>query len=340
MRRLILAGLLLTASAALLVARAPLVLRSVGGVPAHLAGMFEEPLGFQKTPAGDYLVFDRRAHAVFRLDAARTKADKVVDIGPERGRLIGPTAFDSGPDGMFVVADAPTGVERLQFFNLRGERLGGFDLPGRAAPRVVIGTLVLSGVSSLQFTGRSLLINQPETGGLVTEYGLAGTPVRTIGTLRPTGQEADRDVHLALNVGLPLVHPDGGLLFVFLTGEPRFRRYDRSGVLLYERLAQGAELDAVARTLPTRWPRRTIDGESLPLVPPVVRAAAVDPLGRLWISYVTPVTYVFDSDGELVAKVRFEAAGSLAPTSLSFAGRSRLLVTPGLYEFDTSTISP
>jgi hypothetical protein len=321
-------------------ARAPLVLRSVGGVPAHVAGMFEEPLALQEVPSGGYLVFDRRAHAVYRIDAARQRAEKVVDIGPETGKVIGPTAFDSGPDGIFVVADAPTGVERLQFFNLRGQRVGGFDLPGRAAPRVILGTLVMSGVGSLQFTGRSVLINQPETGGLITEYGLGGTPVRTIGQLRATGQEADRDVHLALNVGLPLVNPQGGFYFVFLTGEPRFRSYERSGTLRFERLAQGVELDALTRSMPTRWPRRTIDGTTLPLVPPVVRAAGVDPLGRLWVSYIAPVTYVFDADGDLAAKVQFQAAGPLSPTSFSFPDRSRLLVTPGLYEFDVSAIGP
>jgi hypothetical protein len=327
-----LAALLLLGVAAVL-ARAPDVLTPVRAIPAHIAGQFEEPIGFQQDASGDYFVFDRRAHAVYRIDAARTAATRVIDIGPEPGRLLGPTAFDVAPNGIIAVADAPQQGERVQFFNAKGEPIGGFSLPGRAAPRVVIGTLVLSGAGSLQFTGRSVLMNQPETGGLVTEYGLAGTAVRTFGALRPTGHEQDRDVHLALNVGMPVVNPRGGYYFVFQTGEPRFRKYSRDGTLLFERALQGSEVDALMETMPTMWPRREIGGHQLPVVPPVVRTAAADPRGRLWVSLVTPVTYVFDEDGDLVRRVQFKATGTISPASLFFASATRLLVSPGLYEF-------
>ena len=309
-------------------------LTAVDGIPAHIAGQFEEPITFQRVADGDYLVFDRRAHSVYRIDERRTAARKIVDIGPESGRLLGPTAFDSQSDGRFVVADAPNMVERIQVFGADGVKTGGFRLPGRASARVTLGSLALSGVTSLQFTGRSILINQPETGALITEYGLSGTPLRTFGTLRPTRQEHDRDVHLALNVGLPLVHPAGGYYFVFLTGEPRFRRYGSDGTLLLDRLAQGSEADALLGSMPTVWPRRSIGGETLPLVPPVLLAAAVDGAGRLWLSLVSSVTYVFDADGDRVRVVKLRAAGDVSPSSLFFSG-SRLLVAPGLHEFDT-----
>jgi hypothetical protein len=333
MRRSWCAPALLAIAAVGVLAREPDVLTSVRGIPAHLAGQFEEPIGFQQEASGDYLVFDRRAHAVYRIDASRTTATRVIDIGPEPGRVLGPTAFDVAPNGIIAVADAPQQAERIQFFNTRGERIGGFSLPGRAAPRVVIGTLVLSGVGSLQFTGRSVLMNQPEAGGLITEYGLAGTALRTIGALRPTGHEDDRDVHLALNVGLPVVNPQGGFYFVFQAGEPRLRKYSSDGGLLFERTLQGKEIDGLMQAMPTTWPRRDVGGRQLPVVPPVVRAAAADPEGRLWISLVTPVTYVFDADGDLVRRVQFKAAGIVSPASLFFASRSRLLISPGLYEF-------
>jgi hypothetical protein len=334
MRRSWCAFALLALAAAVVLGREPDVLTSVRGIPAHIAGQFEEPIGFQQDASGDYFVFDRRAHAVYRIDASRTTATRVIDIGPEPGRVLGPTAFDVAPNGIIAVADAPQQEERIQFFNTKGERIGGFSLPGRAAPRVVIGTLVLSGAGSLQFTGRSVLMNQPETGGLVTEYGLAGTAVRTIGALRATGHEGDRDVHLALNIGLPVVNPRGGLYFVFQTGEPRFRKYAGDGTLLFERALQGREIDTLMETMPTTWPRREIGGRQLPLVPPVVRTAAADPQGRLWVSLVTPVTYVFDADGDFVRRVQFKGAGIVSPASLFFASPSRLLVSPGLYEFD------
>ena len=298
-----------------------------------MAGVFEEPVAFQCASDGTHYVFDRRAHTVYRLPPDLSEATPIVKIGFEDGRLLGPSAFDLGNDDWFVVADAPQGRERVQLFDRHGVRIAGFTLPGRAAPRVSIGAMVLNGVGSLAFTGRSVLINQPETGGLVTEYGMSGTPLRTFGTLRATGFERDRAVHLAMNVGIPLLHPQGGYWFVFVAGSPLIRRYTAAGTLLFERILQGRELDPVLASLPTTWPRRTFHGEEVPLVPPVVRAAAARPNGELWVSCVIPHTYVIDPDGDQSRSVQFRAAGIIAPNSLSFASGSRLLVTPGPSEF-------
>ena len=48
---------------------------------------------------------------------------------------------------------------------------------------------------------------------------------------------------------------------------------------------------------------------------------------------MTPFTYVYDRNGEKTRTVRFEAAGSVAPTSMFFTRRGRLLVMPGCHEF-------
>jgi hypothetical protein len=311
------------------------VLKSTGGLPAHIAGLFAEPINFQQARDGAHYVFDRRAHTVYRIDESLSTATKIVQIGQEEGRIIEPTAFDLDPAGMFVVADAPKNVERVQLFGPDGTRVGGFTLPGRAAPRITLGSVVLNGLGSLQFTGRSILMNQPESGALFMEFGLSGTPVRSIGLLRATGHEADRDVHLALNVGMPLAHPKGGFYFVFQSGIPIFRRYDAQGKLLYERHVEGPELDGLLAAMPSSWPRRGGPGEGreLPLILPTVRTAAVDPGGDLWIALAVPYTYVYDSDGDKKRTVQFSAAGVVSPTSLFFAANGRLLVTPGCYEF-------
>lgn len=317
-------------------ASAPADLHAIGAVPAHIVGLFEEPLGAQVLADERTLVFDRRAHAVFVIDAARTNAVKIVQIGQEAGRVIQPSAFDADPGGTFVVADAPNRRERIQVFDGEGKRVSGFTLPGRASARVTLGNLVLSGVGSLQYTGKTVLINEPETGGLVTEYSLSGYALRTIGRLRPTGHDDDRALHLALNAGLPLTAPDGGLYFVFLTGEPRFRRYDAKGQLTYERLVQGRDVDDLVASLPTVWPRRQVEDEELPLVTPTVRTAGVDRRGGLWIVLATGVTHRFDADGDRLATYRLRATGPLQPTSLHFTRSGRLLVTPGLFEFPVS----
>jgi hypothetical protein len=311
------------------------VLKSTGGLPAHIAGQFAEPIGFQQARDGRHYVFDRRAHTVYRIDESLARAERIVQIGQEAGRIIEPTAFDLDPEGMFVVADAPNNVERVQIFGPDGTRLGGFTLPGRAAPRITLGSVVLNGLGSLQFTGRSILMNQPESGALFMEFGLSGTPLRTLGLLRPTGNEQDRDVHLALNVGMPLAHPKGGFYFVFQAGIPIFRRYDAKGKLLYERHVEGPELDGLLAAMPSSWPRRGGPGEGreLPLILPTVRTAAVDRDGNLWIALAVPYTYVYDSDGEKIRTVQFSAAGIVSPTSLFFTAGGRVLVTPGCYEF-------
>ena len=319
--------------AATVSARAPEVLRSVGAVPAHIAGRFREAAGFQQSASGQYFVFDRRSHVVFGVDAEQSSAWEIVHIGGEEGRIIDPTAFAVEPNGTFVVADAPTGRERIQIFTPAGFRIGGFLLPGRLKARVVLDSSVLNGIGSLQYTGTSILMSQPETGALVAEYDLNGGVHRTFGRLRATGHEDDRELHLALNSGIPLVDPTGGFYFVFQTGEPVFRKYDAAGTLVFERRVQGREIDDLVANLPTKWPTRKTDDGEVPLVRPTVRTAAVDRDGSLWIALVVAYTYVFDRDGDKTRTVQFRGAGVLSPTSLFFGANDRVLVTPGLYAF-------
>jgi hypothetical protein len=307
------------------------ILKAINSLAPHVVGLFRDPIGFKQTANGDYYVFDRRAHTVYAVNQAGTTATKLVQIGAEDGRLIEPSAFDVAFNGSFAVADAPNGRERVQIFDAGGVRTGGFLLPGRGASRVVLGTLSLSGVATLTFNGKLMLMSHPETGWLFTEYTLTGVPIRSIGQLRKTGQEADRDLHLALNAGMPIADPKGGFYFVFMAGQPMFRKYDASGELVYERVMQGREVDPVVAAIPDRWPRRT-SGE-LPLVTPAVRTAAVDQSGRLWVSFVQPYTYVFDGNGEKIRTIQFRGAGIVSPSSLWFTAEGRLLVTPGCYEF-------
>ena len=201
-----------------------------------------------------------------------------MQVGQESGRIIQPVAFAVSSDDRFVVADAPVGRERVQRFGAEGTRLGGFVLPGHIEARVQYGGLVLNGVASINYEGESILVNQPERGAVITGYTLEGVPQRNIGLLRATGYEADPDLHRALNTGLPLVNPQGGYYFVFQTGEPRFRKYDARGTLLFERAIQGSELDAWLASQPTTWPSRR-GARELPVVPPIVRTATVDHAG-------------------------------------------------------------
>jgi hypothetical protein len=311
----------------------PTILPSIDAVPAHIAGRFRDATGFQQSASGQYFVFDRRSHVVFGIDAEKSSAWEIVHIGAEAGRLIDPTAFAVAPDGTFAVADAPQNHERIQVFTPAGFRTAGFTLPERQTPRVVFENYVMNGIGSLQFTGHSVYLSQPERGSLATEYALDGSTRRTIGRLRATGHESDRPLHLALNNGIPLPDADGGLWFVFQTGEPVIQKYDRDGRLQFERRVQGREIEQAIAALPTTWPmRKDADGE-YPIVTPTIRSAAIDRDGRVWISLLAPFTYVFDRDGDKIRVVQFHGAGIVSPNSLFFNSRGRVLVTPGLFEF-------
>ena len=309
-------------------------IRSAGGLPAHIAGAFEDLSTCQQSPAGDYFIFDRRAHAVFTVPAsAREGPKKVVGVGAEPGRVLTPTAFDFASDNTFVIADAPYGTQRVQMFFETGARLGGFSFPKTDAPMITSHGLVVSGVAALEYTGKSLFVSQPEVGALVTEYALDGRTLRTFGELRRTGQEHDRDVHLALNIGRLVVNPKGGFYYVFLAGTPTFRKYDAAGRLVFERHIQGVELDEFVHKLPTTWPQRRSGGGEFPLVAATVRTAEADADGNLWVSLMVPYTYVYDGSGDKIRAVQFRAAGELAPNALFFTRTGRLLVTPGCYAF-------
>ncbi len=307
-------------------------LRAVGGLPAHMVGQFEAPIGFVQTSTGEYLVLDRRQHTVYGVNAAKTTMRTVLQVGFEQGRVLEPGVLTLGAEDIFAVADAPSGNERIQYFTAAGQFLGGFYLQSKVAPRIVLGPIVINGVGSMAFTGKTFLVNRPDTGALVSEYDVTGAVIRHFGTLRRTGFESDRDVHLALNIGMPLVDPTGGYFFVFQTGAPMFQKYDAQGTLMFERHIEGVELDPAIVSLPTVWPR---DREgALPVVASLVRTAAVDHQGRLWVSLMQPTTYVYDTRGEKTRTVQFQAASLLSPASFFFTPQSHVLVTPGCYEFD------
>jgi hypothetical protein len=309
-------------------------LRATGGLPAHIAGQFEDPVGFAQARSGEFVVLDRRAHTVYAVDAKKTAARKVLEVGFETGRVLQPAVLALSRDDIFAVADAPNGFERIQYFTLRGSFLGGFYLQTRLAPRVVIGPLVLNGVGSMSFTGKTFLVSRPESGALFAELDNSGAVVRQVGSLRPTGHEDDRDLHVAMNTGLALRHPDGGFYYVFQTGVPAFRKYDADGRLVFERHIEGVELDPQIQTLPTTWQARKTESGTYPIVPPLVRTAGVDASGRLWVSLIPPFTYVYDARGEKIRTVQFRGADVISPRTMSFTPDGRVLVTPGCYEFE------
>ncbi len=308
-------------------------LRAVGGLPAHIAGRFEDLTICRQTSTGAFLVFDRRQHRVYNAAPGADAPVELVSIGAEPGRLLQPYAFDAEADGTFVVADVPTNRGRVQVFTASGSRLAGFAMPSTGSPLLIDGVAV-TGLASLVAGRSSVFLSQPESGSLIVERGFDGVSARAFGELRATGQEHDRPLHHALNSGFAVINPEGGFYYVFAAGVPAFRKYDEGGALVFERHIEGVELDAYMRERPTVWPRRKTESGEVPLVRPIVRAAAADQSGSLWISLDLPFTYVYDRRGDKQRIVQFRATGVLSPTNLSFTPSGRLLATPGCHLFD------
>ena len=317
------------------------ILTSMGGLPAHVSGLFEDPTGFQQGPSGAYFVFDRRGHAVYRVTPDRSAAQRIISIGQEDGRVIEPTGFDVAEDGRIVVADVPRGRQRIQVFDADGMRQAGFFLPGQPAARIVMGGMMLNGTGSIQFSRRGLLVSHPESGALITTYSPGGYGTSTVGPLRPTGFEHDRELHLAMNAGFPAGRSRGRLLLRVHGGTARVPEVRRIGQPAVRAAPPGRRTGFRCwRHSRREWPRRRVQDREVPFVAPLIRAAAVSPSGELWISLSIPYTYVYDAQGDKIRTLQFRAAGIVGPTSFGFTRRGTVLVTPGCYEFSASLPTP
>ena len=308
------------------------VLRPSAALPVAIATSLRDPAAFFELSTGESVVFDRRAGVVSVVDAARTRARVLLDSAPERGGLVAPSAVAVGPEDLIAVADSYGGYDRIQYFTLRGTRVGFFVLPDPPRSHVAVNGFQVNGIGSLQFAKQSFLVNLPARGQLVSELSVQGETLRQFGQPRRVGDTADPPLDAMLNIGIPLVDPTGGFDFVFQTGVPMLRKYDASGALVFERHIEGPELDASIAALPTVWRRPGGEGR-LPITQPLVRSAAVDELGRVWVGLGVPYVYVYDRRGEKIRTIQLNGAGPIVAESLSFAKGYRLLVTPGCYEF-------
>src|SRR5262245_46060286 len=93
------------------------ILTATGGLPAHIAGQFTDAIGFAETTTGESLVLDRREHTVYAVDRAKSSVRKLIVIGFEEGKVLQPGVLALSKDDVFAVADAPNGLERIQYFS-------------------------------------------------------------------------------------------------------------------------------------------------------------------------------------------------------------------------------
>ena len=266
----------------------------------------------------------------------QASAWEIVQIGAEPGRIIDPTAFAVAPTAPSSSPTRRTAASASRSSRRPDSAIGGFLLPGALKARVAARqqraerhriAAVHRHVDPDVAAGDRRPDHRVHAAG-------RREPDDRIAAARPATKTI-REVHLALNSGIPLVDPAGGFFFVFQTGEPVFHKYDRDGQLVFERHIAGSR--DRSRSSPT-CRRRGRSGRRAKArcrwCAPTIRTAAVDRAGHLWIAFVVPYTYVFDRDGDKIRTVQFRGAGIVAPNSLFFGKKGRLLVTPGLYEFE------
>ena len=139
------------------------ILRSISGLPAHIAGVFVSRSGSSRRTTAHYFVFDRRGHAVYTVGG--DAAQKIIEVGAEPGRVLDPTAFDIDPhDGSFVVADAPLG-ERLPDLHRERQPARRLHPPGARAAATDARQPGAERRRIAAVHGQSVLLNQPERGG-------------------------------------------------------------------------------------------------------------------------------------------------------------------------------
>jgi hypothetical protein len=306
-------------------------LKSVAAVPAHVLARISEVTDLAATPENDYLILDGRGHALYRVDRAGRTIRRFGQVGSEPGNLMQPSMLSMGPGDIFATLDGADGRQRIQYTATSGLHVGQVYLPTRRGAMSVAGDRLRTNASAIAFTGQTFLVNYPELGSPMVEMDTTGAVLRYIGHLRSGGVTGDPELELALNVGLPVVDPTGGYYFVFQTGVPAFRKYDRAGQLVYERHIEGREIDPLVQALPNSWTTRA-DG-ARPFSEPIISTAAADREGRLWIATRTSYTYVYER-GEKTRTVLFQGARLIAPSSLFFMRSGRLLVGPDGYEFE------
>jgi hypothetical protein len=127
---------------------------------------------------------------------------------------------------------------------------------------------------------------------------------RSIGQLRKTGRETDRDLHLAWNSGIR--SPIQGATSSCSWRATRRSEVERAGALIYERASRARDRSAGgghSRPVPRR------DAGELPLVAPMVEPPpSIDPAGCGSLS--SAYSYVYDSSGEKSRTVQFRARAS------------------------------
>ena len=94
-----------------------------------MVGLFQEPTAFERAPDGNYLVLDRRGHVVYRVPRTGADATTIVQIGPESGHIVGPSAFVLAGD-RFMVAAGPERRESSPSTESRIERSACSGTPG------------------------------------------------------------------------------------------------------------------------------------------------------------------------------------------------------------------
>ena len=122
---------------------------------------------------------------VYAVDSDTKTVIKLVEIGPELGRILQPRGFDTSANRILRRCRRAPRRRADTDFRRRRAPAGRLHASGAPANRLDrrLARSSMSGIASIQFTEPTLLISQPESGTLFTEYSSSGYAFRSVRTI-------------------------------------------------------------------------------------------------------------------------------------------------------------
>ena len=255
-----------------------------------------------------YYALDSRGHRILEMDGAKLVVRQIGRIGQDPGSLYHPAWIAVHADGHLYVLDDV--AHRIQTFGTDGHLDAHFSID-------------LNINASAVASDGHVLVNDPQTGYLVTELDRSGKLVRRFGALHhmsdfygPAVRSLDKTQRYSANRGIIGVDRTGNV-YVAFENAPFIEKYDSAGTLVFSKPVDGVEADmirdGVQRTKDAPM-RHSVRGDES-AGPYVVNGFAMDgETGTMYLvlQWKQSWIYVLDSAGT----TRGVLTGQLGPMSL------------------------
>lgn len=262
------------------------------------------PSSIVSSSSGDLFVLDNMNHRVLVFREGRFLR-QIGQIGQGEGDLHQPVAMCIDKNDRLYIVDQEN--KRIQIFLSDGSPYGRFQADTET------NTITVDSLGEI-------LINNPNSGDLVTVYSAQGRKVRTMGELAPVslgypGHARDEDLKPFLGRAYLLADESGIYIVHFFM--PLVRKITENGELLWERRLEGKPVEELARTFwgePGSRPAKSVRSLDHRQFTNIIACAAIAEDGRLLVVLADGTLLALAPDGTPVAQVdldppRFDLLG-------------------------------